>query len=200
MVGSTRGGPAVCVEPAPDLCRGDAAQRLRSERRQELIGKGGSHAPLGRRLVAAAMGLSPRAGDEVPERRDGIAGIFRLVLAAGFRRRQRMALAANLLDRFQLHRTEGYPASPTAGLAQEYPAPPAGRPDPDPETGNARVPDRIFPLAGAKAGNGGVGEPHAFRACHRSALQHGADRLGGVHHHCVGKVGVFECRLWTAVA
>ena len=111
------------------------------------------------------MGLFPCAGDEAPERRDSMADLVRLVLAPGFRR-ERMALAANLLDRLQLRLTEEYPAGPTAGVAQEYPAPPTGRSNPDAETGNARVPDRIFPLAGAMAGDGGVGKPHAFLACH----------------------------------
>ena len=46
-VGPARGSPAVCVEPAPDLCRGYAVQRFRSEGGQQLPGEDGSHAPLG---------------------------------------------------------------------------------------------------------------------------------------------------------
>ena len=47
MVGPARGSSAVCVEPAPDLCRGYSVQRFRSEGGQQLAGKDGSHASLG---------------------------------------------------------------------------------------------------------------------------------------------------------
>ena len=70
-----------------------------------------------------------------------------------------MALAADLLDCFQRHRAEGRLASPATRVEQENPAASTGRPNPDPETGQAAVPDRIFPLAGAQAGDGRVGEP-----------------------------------------
>ena len=111
-----------------------------------------------------------------------------------------MALAADLLDCFQRHRAEGRLASPATRLEQEDPAASTGRPNPDPETGQAAVPDRIFALAGAQAGDGRVGEPHVFLAHQRSALQHGADCLGGLVDHCVGKMRVFERRLRTAVS
>ena len=82
-----------------------------------------------------------------------------------------VALPADLVDLLQGHRAERDAFRPAACLLQHDVALSAGRTNPDPETRDAGVPDRIFPLAGAEAGDGGIGEPHAFLACHGSALQ-----------------------------
>ena len=111
-----------------------------------------------------------------------------------------MAFPANLLGALHGNRTERDALRATAGVLQQDIAPPPGRPHPDAEAGDAAVPDRIFPLAGAKTGDGGVGEFHPFPACHRSALQHAADRLGSVTYHGVRKVDVFQRRFRLAVA
>ena len=85
MVGTARGGLAVCVEPAPDLRRGYTIQWLRSKRRQELLGKDVSHALPRRWLVPVEVGLFPRAGDETAERWHREADLLRLAFVAGCR-------------------------------------------------------------------------------------------------------------------
>ena len=70
---------------------------------------------------------------------------------------------------------------------------PAGRAHPDPETGQAPVPDGVFPIPGSQPGDGGVGEHPALPCRHGSApLQRAAHRLGGLHHRHICGMRVFE--------
>lgn len=145
------------------------------------------------------MGLLPRAFDEDPEPRRRVPGRCRLVPGARLRR-QGVAFAAGLLDGLESDGAKGDLAGPARGPEEVDPTTSAGRPDPDAETANPAVPDRILPVAGAKAGDRGVGEPRAVSGRHGSAPEHRADRLGGVFHHGVGKMRVFERRLGPAVS
>ena len=197
VIGVARSGPAEPVEPSPDVRWGDAVERLRAEGRQELAVERGSHALPGGRLVSFEMGFLPRALDEIPEQRSHPPGrASRLRLRACL---SRMAFAAGLGDGLQRHRAERDAPRPPARVLQQDIAPPAGGPNPDAEAGDKAVPDRVFPRAGSEAGDGAVGEPYAFPGGHGSALQRGADGLGGVHHRLVGKVGVLERGFGTAV-
>ena len=107
------------------------------------------------------MGLLPRARDEIPEQRDRRPGRF-------LRLRVDVApesFPAGLGNGLRGHRAERDALRAPACIQKQDPAPPAGGPNPDPETGNAAVPDRVFPFAGAKTGYGGVGQLHVFSGC-----------------------------------
>ena len=190
VIGVAGGGPAEPVEPLCYLRQGDAVERLRAEGRQQLAVEHGADALFRGRLVSVEMGVFPRTFDEVPEQRSDVSR-----RAACFRHRvrlARMAFPADLRDGLQRYRAKRDPSRPAASLHQQDIALPAGGPNANAEADDMAVPDRIFPLAGTKTGDGAVGEPHAFLAGHGSGFQDGADGLGGVHDHLVGKVGVFE--------
>ena len=158
-IGSARGGSTVCIEPAPDVHEGNAIQWFRPESWQKSIAKRVPRALLRRRLIAIEMCFLPRTFDEIPEQRGGALGPITPVRAV--RRgssRHGARFAANLLHRSCFDLTKGYSPRTAFRMQQQDKGPRARRSHPDPETGQAEVPDRIFPLTRPKTGDGGIGK------------------------------------------
>ena len=199
VIGIAGRGPAERVEPPPDPRGGNAVERDRPELRQQLAREERAVTFFRGGLVALEMRVLPLTLDELPER-GGAASRHALLLGlVGDLPRE--AIPARLRDGPERHRTQGNAFRAPAGSLQPHIALPTAGPEPDPETGDAVVPDGIFPFSRTETLDGGVSQPHAFSAGHRSvSFQHGADDFGGFHRHDVAEVRVLEGRLRAGMA
>ena len=136
-VGAARRGPAVAVEPLPDMARRNAVERLRPEGGKKLaLQTAGCGSPV-RGLVAGEVGVFSRARDEIPEKRDGVCRVDALPgLRVGL---PHESLPAGLGGALRGDRAERDAFRAPAGAEQHHPAPSSRGPDPG--TGHAAVPD-----------------------------------------------------------
>ena len=165
-IGAARRGPAVSVEPAPDMSRRNAVERLRTEGGKKLAPQIFGRGLAARWLVAVEVDLLPPPRHKIPEQRDRV---FRSGRLLRWRTGQPVeSLATGVGSTHYGNRPEREALRAPAGVEKQHPALAPGRPDPDPEAGDAAVPKRVFSLAGTEAGDGRVGEFHAFPGCHGS--------------------------------